>query len=391
MGRRTSGNGSGGSRSSTPARPSALAAAVESCPGLRSTSITPTIAEAISELPIRAAIEGSPHAAAEGSPNCRQSNGIPGSGRCRSDQRCRGQNLDSFQMETASDRAPAAEAILGPRPGADDDRKGQAAALYMTGEWSERKLAAEFGVSRITMRHWLDELSVRRRTKAEAAWQRSDWTKRRRSLLAEAGGCGSPTCGDPDCQVKSGACHRADCSENAVIAAQTSRRRRSVRGYPTKYCSGTCSAIDNRPHERFKLEFERLRDNGLYDVETVAGELDRAPQTVLRHVHLLELGQWGAGFGQCLLSRDEIELLRDRIIENPRRPTWTDPRLRATWQHHRHGDVGRYGALGGRPPSVVTEAQRQEIEQLASQGWGRRAISNRLLISERAIRNVLSA
>jgi hypothetical protein len=292
-------------------------------------------------------------------------------------------------MKTASERAPAARPILG--HGAADDRKREAAALYDTGEWSERKLASRFNVSRITIRHWLDELGVKRRTKAEAAWHRRDWAERRQSLLAEAGGCGSPTCGDPDCRLGPGACHRPGCPKTAAIAVDTCSNRRWVRGYPTRYCSSACSALDNQPHEKLKLELERLRAEDFYDVETVAAELDRAPQTVLRHVHLLGLGQWGAGFGQVLLSREDRELLRERIIENPWRSTWTDRRLRAIWQHHRHDDTSRYGALGGRPSSAVTDAQRTEIEQLAAQGWGRRAIANRLLISERAIRNVLSS
>jgi len=51
----------------------------------------------------------------------------------------------------------------------------------------------------------------------------------------------------------------------------------------------------------------------------------------------------------------------------------------------------KYGALGGRPVASVSEAQRAEIEELAAKGWGRRAIANRLLLSERAVRNVLSS
>jgi hypothetical protein len=290
-------------------------------------------------------------------------------------------------METASGSAPAAEKIL--RPGVDDNTKRQAATLYTSGEWSERRLATKFGVPRITIRQWLDELGVDRRSKAEAARLRRDWTERRRSLLAQAGACGSPTCSDPDCRVTPGACHRAGCSENAAVAVETCSDRRHVRGHPTKYCTNTCAAIDNRPHERFKLELGRLRDHGLYDVATLAAELDRAPETVLYHVHLLGLGQWGAAFGQVLLSKDELEILRDRIVVNPRRPTWIDRRRRAVWQHHRHGDTGRYGALGGRPRTEVTDAQRSEIRDLSERGWGRRAIASRLLLSPRAVRNVL--
>jgi hypothetical protein len=291
-------------------------------------------------------------------------------------------------MSTASDQAPAAQGSL--ERGAADDRKHQAAALYDTGEWSERRLASRFNVARITVRHWLDELGVQRRTKAKAAWQRRDWAELRRSLLTEAGGCGSPTCSDPDCQVKPGACHRPGCTENAAIAVDTCNDRRWVRGYPTKYCSGACAAIDNRPHERFKLELERLRDEGLYDVETVASELDRAPQTVLRHVHLLGLGQWGAGFGQCFLSRKEIELLRERIIDDPRRPTWTDRKLRAVWQHHRHGDTSRYGALGGRQRGYEDD-QIARVLELRGRGLSIRSIGRVVGLTKDQVARIVAA
>jgi hypothetical protein len=51
----------------------------------------------------------------------------------------------------------------------------------------------------------------------------------------------------------------------------------------------------------------------------------------------------------------------------------------------------RYGKLGGRPEATLTAAQRAEVERLRAQGWGRRAIAGRLLVSERAVRNVLGS
>jgi hypothetical protein len=53
--------------------------------------------------------------------------------------------------------------------------------------------------------------------------------------------------------------------------------------------------------------------------------------------------------------------------------------------------AGKYGHLGGRPRVALTEAQRAEIAQLDAQGWGRRAIANRLLVSEWAVRNALES
>jgi DNA-binding XRE family transcriptional regulator len=44
----------------------------------------------------------------------------------------------------------------------------------------------------------------------------------------------------------------------------------------------------------------------------------------------------------------------------------------------------------GRPASELTDDQRAEIRRLVARGWGRRAIANQLLVSERAVRNVLT-
>ena len=63
------------------------------------------------------------------------------------------------------------------------------------------------------------------------------------------------------------------------------------------------------------------------------------------------------------------------------------PRGRQRWLGRWKGR--EYGALGGRPRVSVSEEQRNEIEKLAEQGWGRRAIAGRLLVSERAVRHVL--
>lgn len=49
------------------------------------------------------------------------------------------------------------------------------------------------------------------------------------------------------------------------------------------------------------------------------------------------------------------------------------------------------GALPrGRQPITLDETVVEEIRTLSAQGWGRRAISNRLLVSERAVRNILA-
>jgi DNA-binding XRE family transcriptional regulator len=73
----------------------------------------------------------------------------------------------------------------------------------------------------------------------------------------------------------------------------------------------------------------------------------------------------------------------------------------ADWKGRaRQGWIGRADArkppkpgarARGRERLTATDEQRAEIEKLAAQGWGRRAIANRLLLSERLIRNILAA
>jgi transcriptional regulator with XRE-family HTH domain len=54
------------------------------------------------------------------------------------------------------------------------------------------------------------------------------------SLLAQAGGCGSPACRDLSCAVPHGECHRKGCT-NPTARAQASRReRRHVKGHPAR-------------------------------------------------------------------------------------------------------------------------------------------------------------
>ncbi len=78
------------------------------------------------------------------------------------------------------------------------------------------------------------------------------------------------------------------------------------------------------------------------------------------------------------------------------RPETLVPLMRTFAPRIRQKALGRLlgapaGRLGGRPRVTLTEAQRAEVAQLDAQGWGRRAIANRLLVSEWAVRNALES
>ena len=65
------------------------------------------------------------------------------------------------------------------------------------------------------------------------------------ALLATVGGCGSPSCTDPDCTIPAGQCHRDGCANPARAPWGTDERIRSVRGYPLRHCSKRCERLDN--------------------------------------------------------------------------------------------------------------------------------------------------
>jgi hypothetical protein len=77
-------------------------------------------------------------------------------------------------------------------------------------------------------------------------------------------------------------------------------------------------------------------------------------------------------------------VISEELLSGPRRGRGRQ-RWLGRWKGRQHG------FLGGRKRIIVAEEQRIEIQKLASLGWGRRAIASRLLVSERAVRNVLEA
>jgi DNA-binding NarL/FixJ family response regulator len=65
------------------------------------------------------------------------------------------------------------------------------------------------------------------------------------------------------------------------------------------------------------------------------------------------------------------------------------PRAKQIWFGRKKGSEA--GHLGGRPMATLTDEEKAKVARLASRGWGRRAIATQLLVSERAVRNVLDS
>jgi DNA-binding XRE family transcriptional regulator len=64
---------------------------------------------------------------------------------------------------------------------------------------------------------------------------------------------------------------------------------------------------------------------------------------------------------------------------------------RARQRHVGRWEGRKYGQLGGRPAAQLTDEQRIEVKRLSAKGWGRRAIANRLAVSEWAVRTVIAS
>jgi hypothetical protein len=104
----------------------------------------------------------------------------------------------------------------------------------------------------------------------------------RAKLLAEAGGCGSPTCRNPDCDVKHGQCHWPGCQESAGRPKNSQSRFRWVIGEPAIYC-GLHSPVRAAG---FQAELYNL---GLAPISTAAKLIYRSRESVRLGLEGLEL------------------------------------------------------------------------------------------------------
>jgi hypothetical protein len=182
------------------------------------------------------------------------------------------------------------------------------------------------------------------------------WAGVRDRLLAESGGCGSPTCRDPECDNKPGHCHAPDCTREATIAKTTYARFRWVRGRPTLCCSSPRCAVlvqDENPTERWRREFEAFKERERrIDLREAADRLKtlgvrRKPATLAWEVRRLPIGKQFRGFGSrdgaWTLDEYEFAVLHRHLSESPKCAWHNDPELRPRWYARRFDSQAEYG------------------------------------------------
>ncbi len=254
-------------------------------------------------------------------------------------------------METASDRAPAVDETL--TPGADEknlpleQRRRLVAELYPLG-YTDAELATRLGVSRHAIQRDRAAMGVpgRRTGPRVTELDQARIERRRRRVRG-----------------------RYDAGESSKEIAATE----GVSLY-TIWCDLKATGL-RRPAGQQVLYPEFV---GPRTCDHCGAEFQAKPSRVARGYgetcsHTCKMKRrWRLGRG---VSRELVNNLPGRA-----RQRWL-----GRWAGRTHGH------LGGRPRVTATDAQVVEIRKLAENGWGRRAIASRLLVSERLVRNVLDS
>jgi len=217
----------------------------------------------------------------------------------------------------------------------------------------------------------------------------------RAELLAKAGACGSPTCGDPECQVEPGRCHREGCGGGAAIATHTSTPIRWVKDQPIAYCSPSCWARVRNTPDPARLRALESAGRSL-SLEEAARRAQRAPSVLARHLDKLGLGDRVFGDGRSgdprRVSVADIELVRAEIsaYDGQRfgerdievivawyRQTFGKPMPRPVRGRYSHLGAKRNGTVVGRPRRwTPDEAQHDRIRQMRAAGKSNQLIAN---------------
>jgi len=213
----------------------------------------------------------------------------------------------------------------------------------------------------------------------------------REKIMQKAGGCGSPACADPDCQVEPGSCHLPSCAELARLAPKSSRQNRWVKGLPTAFCSPGHASVARNSGAGDAARLRQLQDAGYTnDIAQLAKKIRRAEPVARRLVSKHELGQrvYGTTVAGDPIRVTDQEAADLRVLVEPhdeqmfqRRPF---ERLES-WYQATHGRPlsrqfrGRYSRAGaekngtsaglGRPPKwQPTEPERKKMLELLANG-----------------------
>ena len=232
--------------------------------------------------------------------------------------------------------------------------RAAAVEMYRTDLSASTRFVAEaFGVTAPTVNDWIRAAGLQPRSRAEASHRGREpgRARKRQELLDAAGGCGSPTCNDPDCTVQPGKCHADGCDQDAVLAPQTSRHWRWVKGQPTKFCSVTCvGRTGNRQGtEQLAADIAEYERQGYWTIPRAAQELLLSEPTLIRYLisgpnRRLPPQRVRAAHGPLLLIpiREAKRLAKARLTSDH----WlvqihNDPDEAARWEAKRSEACGR--------------------------------------------------
>jgi hypothetical protein len=181
---------------------------------------------------------------------------------------------------------PTVDEVAKTARGRDPHQVSRAIKLYFVDGLTCQEAADEVGVTKRSVLNWFDDLGLERRQGEEAQKGRQALRAR---LLAEAGGCGSPVCRDPNCLVEPGQCHAQGCTNKAAIASQTNAKTGWVVDHPILYCDITHARSENARRyltagvssEQAEAFDRHCREHGYWTLEEVAEYLVMTKPEVL--------------------------------------------------------------------------------------------------------------
>lgn len=198
--------------------------------------------------------------------------------------------------------------------------------------------------------------------RARATKERRD-SERRNELLEHAGGCGSPSCPDPDCEVPHGHCHFPGCGECAAVAPQMRTARRWVAGYPTLCCS--------RHVVWLARELASGREQGLLTGRELARQIGVADITSRVRAKVVEPDERGRGRVTWYRPETVRQLRRLEAVRVTRARTgnanasclrWYDPEWVEKWARDR-GWLALRAERHGLSASQVVALVRAEVAE----------------------------
>jgi transposase len=291
--------------------------------------------------------------------------------------------------------------------------KQKAAELYAAGE-STSTIASRFGVSDTTIMNWLDELGVKRRAPAEAARLRDGWT------LEDADRDVGPQIGALLC---AGLSDREIARRAGVSASVVAGHRKLAGVAPLPAGSPPAPGRDDRRQRVAELylageTMEAIAAREGINASTVYLDLQAqgletrprgmGPETAARisaarrgkklgtysQEHKAKIAEGIQRFWRGSASAAARAGRSERMSHRWASGTSLEQTVSRFSGRARQRWFGRWagreaGKLGGRPRSEPPPEQVAEVLRLADQGWGYRAIMDRLGLTEHRVRSIL--